>query len=147
MLNKPLNTLTEADRRTRELARAMFNLNAEGACTDILLFQEGFSLHEQRTFGDAARQIANGFFVRRDDLDAIVKAPLKSDAELLAIALDRCGGLVGEGDIIATLRRSGFEVDTIDRLWERLLPKLASSVGKRIAKLAHPSMDAIEAVA
>lgn len=147
MLDRPLDTLTAAEKRTRQLAQKMFDLNAHGTCTDILLYQEGFSRHELATFGNAARELANGLFVRRDDLEAIVKAPLRSDNELLAIALDRCGGLVGEGDIIATLRRSGFQVDTIDRLWERLVPKIAKRIAIDIAKLPHPSPDQIAAVA
>ena len=139
MLDTPLATLTAAETRIRQLARAMFNLNAEGTCTDALLYAEGFSGHELKTYGDAARKIANGFFVRRDDLVAVAKTPLKSDDELLAIAADRCAGIVSEVEILGLLRKAGFNHDTLDRLWDRLMPKLASSVGRHIATLPRPT--------
>jgi len=136
----PLKTLDAADRRIRALGHTMFNLLAErGECTDQLLIAEGYSRHELEQLGHAARDYANGLFIRRDDIEAIARVPLKTDDELLTIALDRCGGLVGEAQIVAALRQSDFTIESIDRLWDRLMPRLATRIGKRVAVLPRPA--------
>jgi hypothetical protein len=124
------------DKRTRDLAAAMLRLNAEaqdtGGCTDALLLAEGFSLHELETLAPAARQLANQGFVRQVADDPI---PRKTDDELLAIALDRCGGLVDVGQIVAKLRGElSFTHDSLARIWPRLAVKLA----KRVATTPIP---------
>lgn len=136
-------TLEHADLRTRQLADAMLRLNAETACgcTEEALLREGFSAAELRHHRAAATQLANHSFVRQV-AEAAGKAPLKTDDELLAIALDRVGGLVDEGQIVAALRgaNSGhdpaFTCETIARLWPRLCARLA----KQVARLPVPEV-------
>lgn len=124
-------TIQHADQRTRELADAMLRLNAEDTATETALLREGFSAAELRHHSPAATQIANHSFVRQV-AEAAGRAPLKTDDELLAIALDRVGGLVDEGQIVAALRgaNSGhdpaFTCETIARLWPRLCAPLAT---------------------
>ncbi len=43
------------------------------------------------------------------------------DERLLAIAIDRCGGLSDSGAIVATLRLARFTPATIARLWDRII--------------------------
>ncbi|MFA5897911.1 MAG: hypothetical protein WC829_02240 [Hyphomicrobium sp.] len=126
-------TLVTADARTRELAASMLRLNAEGSCTETLLLREGFSRHELIHLCVAATQIANQGFVRQV-AEGAQQAPLKTDDELLAIAFDRCGGLVNIGDIVARLRGAQFTHDTIARLW----PKLCARLARQVALLPIP---------
>lgn len=119
--------VVDTDRRTREMAEAMLRLNAEGGCTETTLQLEGFSLHEQRKLGLVARQIANNGFVRQVD----EQFARKTDEELLAIALDRVGGLIDAGQIVASLRGDlSFTHDSIARIWPRLMVKLATKLAK-----------------
>ena len=124
-----LATLSAADKRTRALAGTMFELNAGGTCTEALLLAEGFSQHELATYGNAARALANHRFVKK--LDAVDEQ--LTDEEIIALVLDRCGGLLGAPAIIAQLRGAKIPSETIARLWEAITAKLATCV----AKLPH----------
>lgn len=131
MLDTSLNTLSAADKRTRALARTMFELNAAGTCTEALLLAEGFSQHELATYGNAARAIANQRFVKQvDSIDEQL-----TDDEIVALALDRCAGLMDTGAIVAQLRGAKIPSETIARLWNSIIVKLAMSV----SKLPQPS--------
>lgn len=131
MLASPLTTLSSADKRIHQLAHSMFELNANGGCTEALLLAEGYSRHELATLGDAARVLANHRFVRADD------AGEPTDEEVLAIAVDRCIGLVGTAAIITTLREARLQPRTIARMWDKITVKLATTV----AKLPQPSAE------
>ncbi|HYI27575.1 MAG TPA: hypothetical protein VD863_06955 [Bradyrhizobium sp.] len=120
-------TLVTADARTRALAAAMIRLNSEGGCTEALLLAEGFSAFELKHKADAARALANKEFVR-DVAEEAAAAPFKSDDELLAIAADRCTGLIGEGAIYTALRCADLTNDTIARLWPKICARLAHGV-------------------
>lgn len=119
-----LTTLENADRRTRELGRSMFNLNASGTCTDVLLMAEGFSRHELDTLGPAARQVANELYIRRDDaIAARAEQPL---AEKMAKVIIRQVG--AEETAVAALQKAGFpgpeiaaHIDEANRLAGRFL--------------------------
>lgn len=124
-------TLEHADQRTRQLAEAMVRLNGEsmGGATEEALLREGFSRAELRHHTPAATQLANARFVRQV-AEAAGMAPLKSDEELLAIALDRAGGLIDPGQIVAVLRSADFTHETLARLWPRLMQRLAHKVAR-----------------
>lgn len=121
--------VVDADRRTREMAEAMLRLNAEHphGCTEVTLMLEGFSPYEQAKLGDMARSFANTGFVRQVD----EQFARKTDEELLAIALDRVGGLIDAGQIVASLRGDlSFTHDSIARIWPKLMVKLATKLAK-----------------
>ncbi len=130
-------TLQSAERRTRDLAAAMLRLNGEGGCTEALLLAEGFSRYELSHYADAARQIANAGFVRQV-AEYAAMAPLRTDEELLAIAVDRCGGLIDIGQIVASLRGAEFTHDSIARIW----PKLCARLARQVALLPVPGAPA-----
>lgn len=117
------------DRRTREMADEMVRQNAEepGGCTEASMLLAGFSFHEQKHLGPTARQIATGKFVRQDHHEL---QPL-SDEEVLAIALNRTGGLVDAGQIVAALRGDlALTPDRIARIWPQLMVRLAAGIAK-----------------
>jgi hypothetical protein len=129
-------TLQSADKRTRALADTMLRLNGEGECTEALLLAEGFSRYELSHYAEAARQLANAGFVRQV-AEYAATAPLRTDEELLAIAVDRCGGLIDIGQIVASLRGAEFTHDSIARIWPKLCTKLARQVALLPVPGAH----------
>lgn len=131
MLDRPLNTLSAGDRRIRELAHTMFELNARGECTEALLLAEGFSRHELETFGPAAKTLANHRFVRRVDIDHTVPTPLAE--RMAAVIVAKVGA---EKSAVAALQAAGFTgpeiaegIDEANRLAGKRLvkDKLASA--------------------
>lgn len=119
--------LVDADRRTRQMADAMVRLNAEhpDGCTEVTLDREGFSPHEQKTLGPAARRLANGLFVKHVD-ETFARL---TDEQLIEIALDKVAGLIDIGLIHSALRNDGrFSNATLARLWPALRTRIAASI-------------------
>ncbi len=130
--------------RARELAETMRRFGPDG-CTRGALLAAGFSNREIDTLGPTARRLATSRFVRFTDGDAdadtIDSAALTrhGDDELIAIAGDRCAGLVTPEAIVIRLRAVGFTIDTIDRLWDRLMPRLAAQLSTELVRLPRPA--------
>lgn len=114
-------SLEAADRRCRALADAMYRLSIEGEVTDVLLMQEGFSRHEIELY-----RISAGRLVDQRRTRSVEAEPPLTDDELLARALDRTGGLIDTGLVVAKLRGALFTPDQIARIWPRLMVKLAA---------------------
>lgn len=135
-----LSTLTEATKRIRALGDTMFELKALGECTEVLLYAEGFSPWDLRTFGDAARQWARERSVRFVDDEQRSALPgrqgnaggfTRPDHELVDIALHEIAGLLDEDDIADALTAKGFAQSTIKRIWKQLMVKVAAYVATR----------------
>ncbi len=122
-------TLEANDRRIHDLAKAMLRLNAEGACTEALLLQEGFSTHELALHGTAAKRLADVGFVRQLATEASLE-PFETDEQLLERAVGHVGGLIDVGQIVAGLRTLDFTHETIARLWPRLTQRLAKTLAR-----------------
>jgi hypothetical protein len=121
-----LNTLSAADRRTRQLGDKMFEILAEhGECTETLLALEGFSNYELEQYGPAARQHANSRFVRQDGGEGFTR----TDDEIVAIAVDAGMGLVGDAQIATAALDRGLTPAQIARTWPRIVRKLAIRLG------------------
>ena len=120
--------VASVDLRLREIADIMVRLNAEHpeGCTETTLLLEGVSPHEQREYGHAARQLANGTFVRQD---GVLKPEPPSDDMLLAEGLRVFEGMV-PALAIKLRARDGFDDDVLARLWPRLVPAGASRLAR-----------------
>lgn len=120
------------DLRTRQIADIMVRLNAEHpeGCTETTLLLEGVSPHEQRHYGPAARQLANGTFQRQD---AVLESNPPSDDMLVAEGLKVFDGLAPAFAI--KLRGLGFDDDVLARLW----PRLATGGASRLARSPLPA--------
>lgn len=124
MAQASLKVATAADQRIRALGNTMFELNAAGGCTRQLLLAEGFSEHELETYGEAVRQLANRRFVRRLEEDR----PDWTEEDVVAVAIDRCGGLLGTASITSALRQAHIPNAVIARHWDVVIAKLAAQV-------------------
>jgi hypothetical protein len=121
-LATPLNTLSAAERRTRQLGDKMFEILAEhGECTETLLVLEGFSNYELEQYGPAARQHANSRFVKRVDGEGFTK----TDDEIVAIAVEAGLGLVGDAQIATAALQRGLTPAQVARAWPKIMRKLA----------------------
>lgn len=129
----PSRTLSQADRRIRDLAETMVRLNAEtsmtGGCTRTLLRAEGFSDHELDQYTDAATQLANSRFVR--DVAAEDLTP-PTDEELIDHVSSRAiDTMVAPARLRQLFKGALIDDDRMFRIW----PKVCARIARQVATM------------